>query len=112
MRGMLKEMKLLDPRVLATRSRDPRAVVVDKISSASFALGLDFAGAQESVEESFRLALSLANPNDLIVATGSITVVAEVIENLEGIQPETYPWLVQQNRLNSNEYVYAPNVCE
>ena len=53
--------------------------------------------AQESVEESIRLALSLANPNDLIVPTGSITVVAEVIENLEGIQPETYPWLVQQN---------------
>lgn len=95
--GMLKEMKLLDPRVVATRSRDPRAVVVDKISSASFALGLDFVGAQESVEESFRLALNLADPNDLIVATGSITVVAEVIENLEGIQPETYPWLAQQN---------------
>ena len=46
--------------------------------------------------ESFNLALSLANSNDLIVATGSITVVAEVIENLEGIVPETYPWLVHR----------------
>ena len=94
--GMLAELKLFDPRVLGTQSRDPRSVVVDKISSASLALGLDFVGGYESVAESFNLALSLANSNDLIVATGSITVVAEVIENLEGIVPETYPWLVHR----------------
>ena len=94
--GMLAELKLFDPRVLGTQSRDPRSVVVDKISSASLALGLDFVGGYESVAESVNLALSLANSNDLIVATGSITVVAEVIENLEGIVPETYPWLVHR----------------
>jgi dihydrofolate synthase/folylpolyglutamate synthase len=94
--GMLTEMKLLHPRVLATQSRDPRSVTVDKVSSASLALGLDFVGAYESVEESFRFALNVAGPHDLVVATGSITVVAEVIEKLEGIQPEIYPWLVHR----------------
>lgn len=93
--GMLSEMESLHPRVLATQSRDPRSVLVHKVSGASLALGLDLVDEYGSVEESFKMALRLAGPNDIVVGTGSITVAAEVIEQVEGIQPEIYPWLVR-----------------
>ena len=37
------------------------------------------------------LALSTAHKNDLIVGTGSLAVVAEVIEEIEKREPELYP---------------------
>jgi hypothetical protein len=42
-----------------------------------------------------RWALDLATTSDLILATGSLSVPAEVIEELEGIEPEMYPSIVQ-----------------
>ena len=38
-------------------------------------------------------ALQIARPNDLVIATGSLFIAAEVIEQILGIEAETYPTL-------------------
>ena len=43
-----------------------------------------------TVREGVELALSVAGINDLVLATGSISVAAEVIEWKENIVPEVY----------------------
>ena len=52
----------------------------------------------DNVEEGIRRALEMAADGDLILGTGSLTVAAEVIEEMRGIAPELYPSI----RLPSN----------
>ena len=56
-------------------------------------MGLPVAYESESVPEATRRALELAGEGDLVLGTGSLTVAAEVIEELEGVEPELYPYL-------------------
>ena len=90
---MLTELKELSPRVLAVRSRDPRSLESWAIAEAAESLGLPIALESDNVSEATRWALELADEGDLVVATGSLTVAAEVIEELEGLEPELYPSL-------------------
>jgi folylpolyglutamate synthase/dihydropteroate synthase len=45
----------------------------------------------EHVADAVRRALDMAGPNDLVLGTGSLSVAAEVIQELEGMVPELYP---------------------
>ena len=40
-----------------------------------------------------RRALELAGDGDLVLGTGSLSVAAEVIEEMRGIEPELYPYI-------------------
>jgi len=46
------------------------------------------------VAEALGQALSLTEPGDLVLATGSLFVAAEVREAMLGIEPELYPDLL------------------
>ena len=90
---MLRELGTLSPLVLAVRSRDPRALDSGVIAEAARGMGLTVALESDSVGAAARRGMELAGEGGLVVAAGSLTVAAEVIEEMEGIEPELYPYL-------------------
>ena len=89
-RGMIAELAGLSPLVLAVCSRHPRSASSDWVSEVVSELGLPLIFRSESVAEATQRALELAGAGDLILATGSLFVATEVIEEIEGIEPELY----------------------
>lgn len=90
--NMLRELQKLVPQVLAVRSRDPRSLESRSIVEAAASLGLPIRLESDSIAKATRWALELADDGDLVIATGSLTVAAELIEELEGVEPELYPY--------------------
>lgn len=97
--GMLEELAVLDPTVIAVQSRHPKAASVEEIAAAARSAGLSAAMEPGGVGEAARRALGRANDGDVVLGTGSLSVVGEMIEAFEGVAPETYPYLkgVQRN---------------
>ncbi len=87
--GIIEELAPLAHGVIVTRSRHPRATKTEVLFGEFARLGIkaevvaDVAGA---VVE----ALRRADGKDLICATGSLFLVAEVIEYVKGLHPESY----------------------
>ena len=91
--GMLRELRGASPVVAAARSRHPRAAPSDTIAETAQALGLRVGFRSEDVGEAARWARRTAGPGDLVLATGSLSVAAEVIEEVTGVEPELYPYM-------------------
>lgn len=89
-KDMLIELSVLDPRVVAVHSRHPRSSHSSEIADTVRDLGLNLVSQAESVAEGFRQAVELAGPDELILCTGSLAVVAETLEEIHGIEPEIY----------------------
>ncbi len=96
--GMLGELRHLSPRVFAVRSRDPRSLESRAIEEAARSLGLAVMPGPENVAAAVRRALGLAGEADLVVVAGSLTVAAEAIEEIDGVEPELYPYLAGDAR--------------
>jgi len=92
-RGMLAELRALAPRVVIVRSRHPRSGPTGPAARAVSELGLDPPSQSDTVSGGFGRAMEIAGTRDLVLCTGSLSVAAEVIEELQGIQPELYPAL-------------------
>jgi len=88
--GIVCELAPLSTVAIATRSRHPRALapslVLEELIRQGAATELT-----ESVAAAADRALALAEPGDLICATGSLFVAAEAIEYVKEIHPEIYP---------------------
>ena len=92
-RGMMAEAAVLSPSVFVVRSRHPRSAPCGTIASAAQKTGLTVAFESEDVGQAVRRALSMAGKEDLVLGTGSLSVVAEVIEEMRGMTPELYPYI-------------------
>ena len=79
--GIVAEAASLTREVIVTRSRNPRAVAPAVLVNEFSKRGITPQVA-ESVASAMKLALARATPGDLICATGSIFVVAEVMEGM------------------------------
>ena len=90
-REMLAETTGLAPAVIAVRSRHPRSSPAGLIARSAREAGLAVDSESTDVGQATRRALEIAREGDLVLATGSLSVVAEVIEEIEGIAPELYP---------------------
>ncbi len=88
---MLLELGALDPVIILTQSRHPRANSIKNLFRTAMQQGLSVEALFDNVGEATRMALNLAKEDDLIIGTGSLSVVAEVIEEVKGIPPELYP---------------------
>ena len=94
MGGMLDQLAALDPSAaVAVRSRHPRSVPSADVAQAMRGRGIRAAEHSESVSAGLARAAAAAAKDDLVLAAGSLSVVAEVIEEIEGITPELYPGL-------------------
>ena len=92
-KGMIAELADLSPLVLAVQSRHPRAAPSSAVSEVVSEQGLPVVFESENVGEATRRALELAGESDLVLGTGSLSVAAEVIEEIKGVAPELYPYL-------------------
>ena len=98
--GMLEELAALDPTVIAVQSRHPKAATVEEIAEAAQAAGISAVMEHGGVGVATSRALALATSNDVVIGTGSLSVVGEMIEEIEGIEPELYPYLKGVKRHN------------
>lgn len=81
--GMVAELASLPDTVIVTRSRHPRAVAPVKLVS-EFAKWEIMPEVAQNAAAAVELALARVKPADLICATGSLFVVAEVMEYMLG----------------------------
>ena len=91
--GMLRALAPLSPLVLATHSRHPRSASGATVARVAGELGMDVAFTSENVGEATRRALAMATESDLVLGTGSLSVAAEVTEEVQDIPPELYPYM-------------------
>lgn len=91
--GMLQALAPLSPILVAASSRHPRSATSAAIAQTAAQLGIDAAFASDDVAQATRYALSIARPNDLVLGTGSLSVAAEITEEIQHIPPETYPYI-------------------
>ena len=101
--GMLEELAALDPTVIAVQSRHPKAATVEEIAEVAQAAGVSAVMEHGGVATATRRALALAANGDAVVGTGSLSVVGEMIEELEGVKPELYPYLKGVKRRNGRQ---------
>jgi dihydrofolate synthase/folylpolyglutamate synthase len=83
-------MELAPASVIATTSRHPRSVPMDRLMKEFQDAGLPVQWGGE-VTKGLEQAKGMAGPGDLILATGSLFTAVEVREQLKGIPPEVYP---------------------
>jgi dihydrofolate synthase/folylpolyglutamate synthase len=88
--GMLAEVAGLAPVVFPVRSRHPKSGPAAAIAAAAREQGLALSPGPEEVGAATRRALDVAGERDLILGTGSLSVAAEVIEEMQGMRPEIY----------------------
>lgn len=91
--GMLQALAPLSPILVAAQSRHPRSAAAETIAQTAAQIGIDAAFASDDVAQATRYALSIARPNDLVLGTGSLSVAAEITEEIQHIPPETYPYI-------------------
>ena len=82
--GMAAELSSLSHNIIVTRSRNPRAAATSALAAEFSELGLT-PQVTENVASAVDMALAKATPRDLVCATGSLFVVAEVIEYAKGL---------------------------
>ena len=91
MAAVVSELAAMEPRVVVTKSRHPKAVQPDDFAAAVRRDNVPVAAVTGDVASALEAAYRMAGPETLIVATGSLFVAAEVIEHVRGVEPELYP---------------------
>ena len=88
--GMVSALAAKADRVFATASRHPRSVGANELAGLFVKSGAQ-AAPVGTPAEALQQATAAAGPNDLVLATGSLFLAAEVREAALGIEPEVYP---------------------
>ncbi|MFW6175024.1 MAG: bifunctional folylpolyglutamate synthase/dihydrofolate synthase [Chloroflexota bacterium] len=87
-----REFAPLDPDIIVTKTRHPKAVSPDAVAEALRCDNLRVVETTHSVTEALAALRRLPGPSpDLVAAAGSLFVAAEVREAVKGIEPELYP---------------------
>ena len=90
---MVRRLALAQPIVFATGSRHPRSLSPNAVAALFKDLGIE-AVETGGTAQALQRALTVAGEDDLVLATGSLFVAAEVREAMLGIEPEIYPDLL------------------
>ena len=98
--GMADELAALSPEIVAVRSRDPRAMDSGEVAETCRQRGLPVVAEIDDVGQGTRRAIDMARDGGTVLATGSLSVVAEVVEEMTGVVPETYPDMRRPARRN------------
>ncbi len=95
--GMIDELKILDPIIIITNSRQPRAMEVNSLASMFNKKGVRVHVA-DNAWDAVKMSEKLSGKDDILVATGSLFVAAEVREIIKGIDPELYYDFVKSHK--------------
>jgi dihydrofolate synthase/folylpolyglutamate synthase len=88
--GMVDSLAAKATLVYATASRHPRSLGADELTRLFVEAGAD-AQSVATPAQALEQAKAAAGPNDLVLATGSLFLAAEIREAVLGIEPEIYP---------------------
>ena len=88
----IRAIKKYSPKIILTKSRLPKAKSPSSIVKELKNLNLDIIELTSNTSEAFKLAKSLVNTKDCIVAFGSLYIAAEIVELLKNIKPEKYTY--------------------
>lgn len=88
--GMLRALARLAPTVIATQTHHGRAMAPRQVGQHAAAAGLPVAAVQDTAA-ALKLARATAGPDDVILVTGSLFLVAEAREVLGLADPEPLP---------------------
>ena len=92
---ILEELLPLNPVLLPVASRHPKSSSREEICDSAHQVGLrldtESLNQANTVSQVLNYVESIAGDSDLILATGSLSVVAEVIESKKMLEPELYP---------------------
>ena len=91
--SMIKELGKIAPEIIAVKSRHPRALPSDFIANQVKNEGLKVIYQSDNISKGINYALDRTIERGLILGTGSLFVAAEILEVIEGRQPEIYPEL-------------------
>lgn len=95
---ILEELLPLDPILIPVSSRHPKSSSIECIRDSANKVGLRMNSGSENhantVSQALNYVESMTNGSDLILATGSLSVVAEVIEAKKNLEPELYPGII------------------
>ena len=89
--AVARELVPLGPRIVVTESRHPKTLTGFELAEALSECKTITTARTTSTGEALEKARMLAGNGDLILATGSLFVAAEIIEIEHGIEPELYP---------------------
>ena len=89
--AVMRELAALNPKIIVTESRHPKSLIDLELSEALGASKIPVSVVTSNTHEALAHAKTLAGKDDLILATGSLFVAAEVVEIEHGIEPELYP---------------------
>ena len=92
LKGIVAELAQMEPLVIATRSRHPRAAPTSTLVEAFRPYGIQAFDSKDS-GHALEAAIERATDRDIVLVTGSLFVAAEVREVIMGIKPELYPEL-------------------
>ncbi len=90
--GMAQALREKADLIYATASRHPRSLTPAEVSSL-FSNSNQMVSEAATPAEALKMALDSARNNDLVLATGSLFLTAEIRESALGIEPEMYPEL-------------------
>ena len=95
---ILEELLPLDPILIPVSSRHPKSSSIESIRDSANKVGLRMNSGSKNqantVSQALNYVESMSNDSDLILATGSLSVVAEVIEAKKNLEPELYPGII------------------
>jgi len=86
----LKPLRKLNPKIILTQSRIPKAKKVEKISEEIKDLNFNIIELTKDTFNAFEKAKNILNSDGTIVAFGSLYIAAEIVEKIENITPEKY----------------------
>ena len=81
---------MLKPILVVSKSRHPKSIPPSDISKTLEFDDCQLDSLQPTVSNAIDKALTLATNEDIILVTGSFSIVGEALEKLEGIEPEIY----------------------
>jgi len=83
--GMLDRLVPLTDEIIVTTANHPRSATPEQLAALVAARGRE-AAITHSVSEAFAAALRVAGPGDLVVATGSIIVIGDLLNHWDTLQ--------------------------
>ena len=87
---MMSSLSELKPVIIVSKSRHPKSIEPSDISKEFNYNDFHLDSLQPTISYAIDKALTLATDKDIILITGSFSVVGEALEKLEGIEPEIY----------------------
>ena len=87
---MINNLSKLEPIFIVSKSRHPKSIEPSDISKEFACDDFHLDSLQPTVSQAIDKTLTLATNKDIILITGSFSVVGEALEKIEGIEPEIY----------------------